>query len=127
MRVVRTAALLVAACAAASAQSSTARPGGYVPPNDFEFACPMRAVTATLKTISPEGHLTFEHKGRLMVAKTTDETLFRIPGYTKEELDQGALVKLKPNAKAKMRICERNGLVYEMKVIDQPKSGKDEK
>lgn len=115
--------LTAAAVAPAQTQSGTARSGGYTPPNDFEFACPMRAVTAVLKTISPEGHLTFESKGRLMVAKATDETLFRIPGYSKQELKEGALVKLQPNARAKMRICERNGLVYEMKVLDQPRRG----
>ena len=88
-----------------AALPATAQYGDYRSPNDFEFACPMRAVTAVLKTISPEGHLTFESKGQLMVAKTTEETLFRIPGYSKDELKAGALVKLKAGSKAKMRFC----------------------
>ena len=94
----------------------------YDSPNNFEFACPLRAVKATLQTISPEGHLTFYSKGELMVAKTHEETLFRIPGYSQDELKEGAVVKLRPNAKVKMRVCDRDGLVYEMKVVEMPKS-----
>ena len=117
-------ALLVFTATLATAQFSGpgATPGSRPPET-----CPLRWVkNAQLERISDEGHLVFRSKGELMVAKTTSETRYQIPGYSKRQLHAGALVKLKPGTRARMRICERTGEVVEMKILELPKSAPDE-
>lgn len=94
-------------------------PGSDGSPPRIPEGCPLRSVNeGLLERISPEGHLVFRYKGQLMVAKTTSETRYRIPGYTKRQLHAGQLIKLQPGTRAKMRICERTGEVVEMKILE---------
>jgi len=96
------------------------------PPRPPE-SCPLRSVNdGMLERISPDGHLVFRYKGELMVGKTTSETRYRIPGYSKRQLHAGQLVKLQPGTRAKMRICERTGEVVEMKILEMGKKPDDE-
>ena len=100
-------------------------PGQYVPPGPQMEGCPLRAVEATIKTISPQGQLTLDSKGELIVAQVTSETRYQIPGYDKKQIQEGLTVKFPPGAHAKLRICERNGEVIDMKVLPEKKKKKD--
>lgn len=110
-------ALLLLAGASLSAQYK--RPG-----MDLESGCPLRAVEATIKTISPQGQLTLDSKGELIVAQITSETRYRIPGYDKKQIQEGLTVKFPPGTRAKLRICQSNGEVVDMKVIEDKKKKK---
>lgn len=104
---------------AAYGQGQMPLPGADGSPPRIPEGCPLRSVNeGLLERISPEGHLVFRYKGQLMVAKTTSETRYRIPGYTKRQLHAGQLIKLQPGTRAKMRICERTGEVVEMKILE---------
>ena len=86
--------------------------------------CPLRAVDGTIQTISPQGQLTIDSKGELVVGQITSETRFLIPGYDKKQIPEGVSVKFPPGTRAKFRICERNGEVVDMKVVTDKKSKK---
>jgi len=121
MRLLATALLLTLP---AAAQIGGTGPEPARPPE----SCPLRSIpNGLLERISPEGHLVFYSKGQLMVAKTTSETRYTIPGYTKRQLHAGQMVKLQPGTRAKMRICERTGEVVEMKVLEMGKKPDDDK
>ena len=109
---------VLAALAAASVS------GQYVPPGMQLDGCPLRAVDATIKTISPQGQLTLDSKGELIVAQITSETRYRIPGYDKKQIQEGLTVKFPPGTRAKFRICQRNGEVMDMKVVADKKKRK---
>jgi hypothetical protein len=48
--------------------------------------------------------------------KIAEETAFRIPGATKEELKDSPLSKVPRNAKVKILFCSKNGVPVEVKV-----------
>jgi hypothetical protein len=96
----------------------------FVPPGPQTEGCPLRVVDGVIKTISPQGQLTVESKGQLAVAQITSETLIRIPGYEQKQIQEGITVKLPPGTRAKMRVCDRNGEVYDMKVVEEKKEKK---
>ncbi|MEZ5366660.1 MAG: hypothetical protein R2748_31045 [Bryobacterales bacterium] len=96
----------------------------YVPPGPQTEGCPLRAVDGIIKTITPQGQLTIESKGQLRVAQITSETHMRIPGYDQKQIQQGLTVKLPPGTRGKFRICERNGEIYDMKVVEDKKKKK---
>ena len=98
----------------------------FVPPGPQTEGCPLRAMEAVIKTISPQGQLTLDSKGELIVGQITSETLIRIPGYDQKQITEGITVKLPPGTQAKLRICERNGEIYDMKVVEVKKK-KDKK
>ena len=87
--------------------------------------CPLRAVDGTIQTISPQGQLTIDSKGKLVVAQITSETRYQIPGYDKKQIQEGLSVKFPPGSRAKFRICERNGEVIDMKLLEDKKKKKD--
>lgn len=111
--------LLLAAFLAASTLSAQ-----YVPPGMQLEGCPLRSVDATIQTISPQGQLTLDDKGKLVVAQITSETRYLIPGYDKKQIQEGLTVRFPPGTRAKFRICERNGEVVDMKVIEDKKKKK---
>lgn len=90
-----------------------------------QAGCPLRAVKARIEKVSPQGELVLDAKGRLMVAKITDETRFDIPGYDRKQLRKGANVSLAPDTEVRARICERNGEVYHLKVLSDAKKKKN--
>jgi hypothetical protein len=59
-------------------------------------------------------HNTFTVAGRTF--KIGEETAFRIPGATKEELKDSPLSKVPRNAKVKILFCSKNGAPVEVKV-----------
>ena len=54
----------------------------YVPPGQQTTGCPLRNVDARIKTISPQGQLTLDAKGELVIGQITSETRYQIPGYS---------------------------------------------
>jgi hypothetical protein len=59
-------------------------------------------------------HNTFTVAGRTF--KIGEETAFRIPGATKEELKDSPLSKVPRNAKVKILFCSKSGAPVEVKV-----------
>ena len=106
---------------------AAALPGQYTRPGMQLEGCPLRAVDAKIQTISPQGQLTLDSKGELLVAQITSETRFLIPGYDKKQIQEGLTVRFPPGTRAKFRICERNGQVVDMKVTADKKSKKKRK
>jgi len=105
---------------------AAALPAQYTRPGmNIEGGCPLRAVDAKSQTISPQGQLTLDSKGELIVAPLTPDTRYRIPGYEKDQIQEGLTVKFPPGTRAKCRICQRNGDVVDMKVIEDKKKKKD--
>ena len=96
----------------------------YVPPGMQLEGCPLRSVDATIQTISPQGQLTLQDKSQLVVAQITSDTRFLIPGYDKKQIQEGLTVRFPPGTRAKFRICERNGEVIDMKVVEDKKRKK---
>lgn len=111
--------LVLATLCAASTLSAQ-----YAPPGMQLEGCPLRAVDATIQTISPQGQLTLDDKGKLVVAQITSETRFLIPGYDRKQIQEGLTVRFPPGTRAKLRICERNGEVIDMKVVEDKKEKK---
>jgi hypothetical protein len=99
----------------------------YTRPGPQEEGCPLRAVDAVIKTISPQGQMTLDSKGELLVAQITSETRYHIPGYDKKQIQEGITVKFPPGTRAKLRICERNGEVFDMKVVEDKKTKEKKK
>jgi hypothetical protein len=99
-------------------------PAQYVRPGPQMEGCPLRAVEATIQTISPQGQLTLDSKGELIVAQITSETRYQIPGYDKKEIQEAPTVKFPPGTRAKFRICQSNGEVMDMKVLEDKKNKK---
>ncbi len=101
-----------------------ALPAQYTRPGMQLEGCPLRAVDGRIQTISPQGQLTLDHKGELIVAQITDQTRFLIPGYDKKQIQEGLTVRFPPGTRAKFRICQRNGEVVDMKVVEDKKKKK---
>ena len=99
----------------------------YTRPGPQEEGCPLRAVDGVIQTISPQGQLTIDSKGQLMVAQITSETRYQIPGYDQKQIQEGVTVKFPPGTRAKFRICDRNGEVFDMKVVDDKRDKKKKK
>ena len=112
--------LLVLAAALALAASAQ-----YVPPGPQETGCPLRAVDGRIQTLSPQGQATIDAKGELVVAQLTDETRYQLPGRSGKAIKKGLQMQLPVGTRAKFRICERNGEVYDLKIIEE-KLGKKE-
>ena len=111
--------LLLLACLALPLSAQYVRPGPQTE------GCPLRVVDGVIKTISPQGQLTIESKGQLHVAQITTETHMRIPGYNQKQIQEGLTVKLPAGTRGKFRICERNGEIHDMKVVEDKKKKKD--
>ena len=94
------------------------------PGMDLESGCPLRAVDAKIRTISPQGQLTLDSKGELIVAQITPETRYLIPGYDKKQVQEGLTVTFPPGTRAKFRICQRTGEVIDLKLIGDKKKKK---
>jgi len=111
------------------AVGSLAAQGGGPPRSHAEkeafgiTGCPLRSVKATVEKIGPNGGLVLRtKKNDVMAALVTGETLLRIPGYSQDDLDRGQLIRLSVGTPAKLQICERDGTVYELKLLEKPKS-----
>lgn len=103
---------------------ASSMPAQYVRPGPQLEGCPLRSVDATIQTISPQGQLTLDSKGELIVAQITTETRYQIPGYDKKQIQEGLTVKFPPGTRAKFRICQSNGDVVDMKVLQDKKQKK---
>lgn len=115
--------LLLLTASAASAQ--------YQPPGPQTNGCPLLAVEARIDTISPKGEmvLTEVKKGELVVARITEETHFRLPGYSPKQIKEAPSVTFPQGTVAKFLICSLNGDVVDMKVPEDlsRKSQKEKK
>ena len=89
--------------------------------------CPLRSVKAKIEKIGPNGGLVLRtlKKNDVMAAIVTDDTLLRIPGYSQDDLDRGQLIKLAVDTPAKIQICELNGQIYELRLLEEPKTKPD--
>lgn len=74
---------------------------------------------ATTSVVGTIGYLDVEQKS-FQVAdrsfKVAAETVFRIPGATKEELKNAPLAKMPKDAKVKVTYCTKDGAPVEVKV-----------
>lgn len=98
---------------------------GYIPPGPQD-GCPSHNVKALIERISPQGEMILRVKGELMVAKITNDTRYRIPGYKQKTLSMGVAVQLPANTEARLRICHTNGEVLFMRVLSLPKNKEPE-
>lgn len=102
--------VLLLAASGASAQ--------YLPPGPQTNGCPLLAVEARIDTISPRGEmvLTEVKRGELVVARITEETHYRLPGYSAKQIKEAHSVTFPKGTVAKFLICSLNGDVVDMKV-----------
>ena len=89
----------------------------YLPPGPQTNGCPLLALEARIDTISPKGEMvmTDMKKGELVVARITDETHYRIQGYSPKQIKEAPSVTFPKGTTAKFLICSLNGDVVDMK------------
>ncbi len=110
--------------------SATSASAQYQPPGPQTNGCPLMAVEARIDTISPKGEmvLTEVKKGELVVARITEDTHFRLPGYSPKQIKEAPSVTFPQGTVAKFLICSLNGDVVDMKVPeDLSRKSKKEK
>lgn len=91
-----------------------------MPPGPQTNGCPLLAIEARIDTISPKGEMVMTElkKGDLTVARITEDTHFRLPGYSPKQIKEAPSVTFPQGTIAKFLICSLNGDVVDMKVGD---------
>jgi hypothetical protein len=98
---------LILLCSAMAFGSGTITPG-----SKGAVKCPTTSVEGTISFIDVE-QKEFTVSGRKF--KVSDNTAFRIPGATKDELKNAPLMKLHNDEKVKVRYCTKDGMPVEVK------------
>jgi hypothetical protein len=101
--------------------AAAAAPGQYLPPGPQTNGCPLLAIEARIDTISPKGEMVMTDlkNGELVVARITDETHYRIQGYSPKQIKEAPSVTFPQGTTAKFLICSMNGDVVDMKVAGE--------
>ncbi|MBI1352894.1 MAG: hypothetical protein GC160_01010 [Acidobacteria bacterium] len=128
MRVTKTVWTLGAAALLALAPGApTAAWGQYQPPGPQINGCPLRAVDAVIESISPKGEMVLNERGETIVGRITTETRYRISGYSQKQIQEAPSIQFPPGTRAKFLICEANGDVIDMKVVEDLRRDKKSK
>ncbi len=97
--------------------TALAASGQYMPPGPQTNGCPLLATEARIDTISPKGEMVMTDikNGELIVARITEDTHFRLQGYSPKQIKEAPSVTFPSGTVAKFLICSLNGDVVDMK------------
>ena len=99
----------------------------YMPPGPQINGCPLRAVDAVIDSISPRGEMVLDENGEIVVARITTETRYRISGYSQKQIQEAPTIQFPAGTRGKFLICDLNGDVVDMKVVEDLKRKKKAK